>query len=177
MRMKRLAAVAAVALLASPLAAGAEGGWEMGSVAVMPTAAAGSAAVFHRYMSDVSTLNGQFRNAAGVADAVKRAAAYDPQQLQQGMVVFAAFTALRRPRMRSPTVQADSDGEPQTLRGHGRGRPAPPRATRDRSPHAPLHSSGPRVRWAMESHHRCHRIEGASRGIAASGWLGRSRGV
>ena len=97
MRMKRLAAVAAVALLAAPLAAGAEGGWEMGSVAVTPTAAAGSAAVFHRYVSDVSSLNGQFRNAAGVADAVKRAAAYDPQQLQQGMVVFAAFTALQEP--------------------------------------------------------------------------------
>lgn len=97
MRMKRLAAVAAIALLAAPLAAGAEGGWEMGSVAVTPTAAAGSAAVFHRYVSDVSSLNGQFRNAAGVADAVKRAAAYDPQQLQQGMVVFAAFTALQEP--------------------------------------------------------------------------------
>jgi hypothetical protein len=95
--MKRLAAVAAVALLAAPLAAGAEGGWEMGSVAVMPTTAAGSAAVFHRYMSDVSALDGQFRNAAGVADAVRRAAAYDPQQLQQGMVVFAAFTALQEP--------------------------------------------------------------------------------
>lgn len=97
MRMKRFAAVAAVAVLAAPLAAGAEGGWEMGSVAVAPTAAAGSAAVFHRYMSDVSGLNGQFRNAAGVAEAVKRAAAYDDQQLQQGMVVFAAFTALQEP--------------------------------------------------------------------------------
>lgn len=97
MPFKRLAAVAAVVLLAAPLAAGAEGGWEMGSVAVMPTAAAGSAAVFHRYMNDVSGLNGHFRNAAGVAEAVKRAAAYDAQQLQQGMVVYAAFTALQEP--------------------------------------------------------------------------------
>jgi len=97
MRSKRLGLLAAVVLLAAPLAAGAEGGWEMGSVAVTPTAATGSAAVFHRYMSDVSGLNGQFRNAAGVAEAVKRSAAYDPQQLQQGMVVFAAFTALQEP--------------------------------------------------------------------------------
>ena len=97
MSWKKVAAVAAVALLAAPLAAGAEGGWEMGSVAVMPTATAGSAAVFHRYVSDVSGLNGEFRNAAGVAEAVKRAAAYDPQQMQQGMVVFAAFTALQEP--------------------------------------------------------------------------------
>jgi hypothetical protein len=95
MRMKKFAAVAAVTVLAAPLAAGAEGGWELGSLAVTPTVAAGSAAVFHRYMSDVSNLNGQFRNAAGVADAVKRAAAYDPQQLQQGMVVYAAFAALQ----------------------------------------------------------------------------------
>lgn len=100
MRMKTWAAVAAVTVLAAPLAAGAgaagaEGGWELGSVAVTPTVATGSAAVFHRYMSDVSALDGQFRNPAGVAEAVKRAAAYDPQQLQQGMVVYAAFIALQ----------------------------------------------------------------------------------
>ncbi|HYE44960.1 MAG TPA: hypothetical protein VEA44_04210 [Caulobacter sp.] len=96
MRLGKLAVrAAAVGLLATPLAAGAEGAWKMGSVAVLPSQTAASAAVFHRYMEDAAKLDGQFRNADGVAAAVKRAAAYDSVQMQQGMVVYAAFVALQ----------------------------------------------------------------------------------
>ena len=91
----RMSLLAAAILVTTPIGAVAEGYWEHGAVSVLPNQSVAAAAAFHRYMQEAATLDGRFSDGKAVAEGVKRGAAYDPVQMQEGMVLYAAYVALR----------------------------------------------------------------------------------
>jgi len=91
----RMSLLAAAILVTTPIGAVAEGYWDHGAVSVLPSQSVAAAAAFHRYMQEAATLDGRFADGKAVAEGVKRGAAYDPVQMQEGMVLYAAYVALR----------------------------------------------------------------------------------
>lgn len=97
-RAARMAAVAVVA--GAVLAAGgavAQAAWEVDPASRLSTEAKTVVDRFQRFMSETTGISPQFRDGAGVAAAVRRGAAYDPQSFSQGMTLYAALAALSDP--------------------------------------------------------------------------------
>ncbi len=97
-RAARMAAVAVVA--GAVLAAGgavAQAAWEVDPASRLSTEARTVVGRFQRFMSETTGISPQFRDGAGVAAAVRRGAAYDPQSFSQGMTLYAALAALSDP--------------------------------------------------------------------------------
>ena len=97
-RAARLAAVAVVA--GSMLAAGgavAQAAWEVDPASRLSAEARTVVDRFQRFMTEARGISPQFRDGAGVAAAVRRGAAYDPQSFNEGMTLYAALAALADP--------------------------------------------------------------------------------
>ena len=63
-----------------------------------PRRSAEAAAAFDRYMHAAAGIDAGFKSGSGVAAALKTAAAYDPLQLEEGMVAYGALAALQSQR-------------------------------------------------------------------------------
>jgi hypothetical protein len=62
-----------------------------------PRRSAEAAAAFDGYMHAVARIDSAFTSGAGVAAALRTASAYDPRQLEEGMVAYGAMAALQSP--------------------------------------------------------------------------------
>jgi hypothetical protein len=74
-----------------------------------PRRSAEAAAAFDRYMHAVSAIDAGFKSGAGVAQALRTASAYDPHQLEEGVVAYGAMAALQSPRFVYGVADAASD--------------------------------------------------------------------
>jgi hypothetical protein len=70
----------------------------MGQHVAFPRRSAEAASAFDGYMHAVAAIDAGFRSGQGVATALKRAAAYNPRQLEEGMIAYGAMAAMQSPR-------------------------------------------------------------------------------
>jgi hypothetical protein len=74
-----------------------------------PRRSAEAAAAFDNYMHAVARIDAGFTSSQGVARALRTASAYDPHQLEEGMVAFGALAALQSPAFVYGVMDAASD--------------------------------------------------------------------
>lgn len=79
-----------------------------------PRRSAEAAAAFDGYMHAAAGIDAGFKSGAGVAAALHIGAAYDPRQLEEGMVAYGAMAALQSPRFVYGVMDAAAD--PQSRR-------------------------------------------------------------
>ena len=70
----------------------------MGQHVAFPRGAAEAAGAFDGYMHAVAAIDAGFRSGQGVAEALQKAAAYDPRQLEEGMIAYGAMAAMQSAR-------------------------------------------------------------------------------
>jgi hypothetical protein len=63
-----------------------------------PRSSAEAATAFDGYMHAVAAIDAGFKSGQGVQAALKRASAYDPHQLEEGMIAYGAMAAMQSPR-------------------------------------------------------------------------------
>ena len=56
-----------------------------------------SASVYVDFIRDIRTIHGGFADAASIQDAIRKGAAYQPEQLSRGMIAYASILALQSP--------------------------------------------------------------------------------
>jgi len=71
---------------------------QMGQHVAFPRRSAEAASAFDGYMHAVAAIDAGFKSGQGVAAALRRAAAYDPHQLEEGMIAYGAMAAMQSPR-------------------------------------------------------------------------------
>ena len=74
-----------------------------------PRRSAEAAAAFDGYMHAVAAIDAGFKSGRGVAEALRTASAYDPRQLEEGMVAYGAMAALQSPRFVYGVMDAAAD--------------------------------------------------------------------
>jgi hypothetical protein len=103
------ALVAAVAISASLVGGGAVARQERGAPGVsLARDVVAAASAFETYTRGAGTISAAFESGGGVADALAKGAAYQPQQLEAGMIAYGAIAALQE--------QAFIDGVRQAAR-------------------------------------------------------------
>lgn len=75
-----------------------------------PRRSAEAAGVFDGYMRAVAAIDAGFRSGEGVAGALETASAYDPRQLEEGMIAYGAMAALQSPRFVYGVMDIAADG-------------------------------------------------------------------
>jgi hypothetical protein len=70
----------------------------MGQHVAFPRRSAEAASAFDGYMHAVAQIDAGFKSGQGVAAALRRASAYDPRQLEEGMIAYGAMAAMQSPR-------------------------------------------------------------------------------
>jgi hypothetical protein len=99
---RKLAATLALAVCTAAAAAGvslagADGRFGDDTVA-MPREIVAAASAFCTYVEHAAAVRGKLTSGAAVADGLKAGAAYEPRQFEEGMIGYAALTALRDDR-------------------------------------------------------------------------------
>ena len=74
-----------------------------------PLRSAEAAAAFDRYMHAAAAIDADFKSGEGVASALDSASAYDPGQLEEGMIAYGAIAALQSPRFVYAVMDAAAD--------------------------------------------------------------------
>ena len=74
-----------------------------------PRRSAEAAAAFDGYMHAVAAIDAGFKSGPGVAQALRTASAYDPHQLEEGMVAYGAMAALQSPQFVYAVMDAAAD--------------------------------------------------------------------
>lgn len=96
--VKRAArAVAAILCAVSTAGGGAaasQEGWERSPAERLPEEARSALGRFEAFLSGATAISPAFHNGAEVAAAVRRGAAYEPQEFSEGMILYAALAAL-----------------------------------------------------------------------------------
>ena len=64
----------------------------------LPQEVVSAATVFQAYMAGAAHIDGGFSNGDGVEHGLKTAAAYQPAQLEEGMIAYGAIAALQDDR-------------------------------------------------------------------------------
>ena len=75
-----------------------------------PLRSAEAAAAFDGYMRRSAALSADFKGGRGVAAALDTASAYDPGQLEEGMIAYGAIAALQSPRFVYAVMDLAADG-------------------------------------------------------------------
>jgi hypothetical protein len=92
------ALIAAVAVSASMVAGGAVARQERGEPGVsLARDVVAAASAFETYTRGAVTIPATFENGGGVAEALSKGAAYQPEQLDAGMIAYGAIAALQEP--------------------------------------------------------------------------------
>ena len=78
---------------------------------VLPREVVAAASVFDGYMSRAATIGARFDGPGSVADSVRAGAAYEPKQLEEGMLGYAALAALGDDRFVGGVERAAGHGE------------------------------------------------------------------
>ena len=81
----------------------------IGQHVAFPRRSAEAASAFDGYMHAVSQIDAAFNSGQGVAAALKRASAYDPRQLEEGMIAYGAMAAMQSPRFVYGVMDAAQD--------------------------------------------------------------------
>ena len=82
----------------------------MGQHVAFPRRSAEAASAFDGYMHAVGAIDAGFRSGQGVAAALQKASAYDPRQLEEGMIAYGAMAAMQSPRFVYGVMDAAADG-------------------------------------------------------------------
>ena len=77
----------------------------------MPHEVVSAATAFETYMKSAASIDGRYSNGAGVARDVREAAAYEPRQLEEGMIAYGAIVALQDERFVDGVWAAAGRGE------------------------------------------------------------------
>lgn len=78
---------------------------------VLPHQLVESASAYVAYMKKAGAIRAHFQSGASVAEALKAGAAYEPAQLQEGAIAYAALTALQEPAFVSGARQLLREGD------------------------------------------------------------------
>ena len=70
----------------------------IGQHVAFPRRSAEAASAFDGYMHAVAAIDASFKSGQGVEAALRRAAAYDEHQLEEGMIAYGAMAAMQSPR-------------------------------------------------------------------------------
>jgi hypothetical protein len=81
----------------------------MGQHVAFPRGAAEAAGAFDGYMRAVAAIDAGFTSGQGVAEALQKAAAYDPRQLEEGMISYGAMAAMQSARFVYGVMDIASD--------------------------------------------------------------------
>lgn len=77
----------------------------------MPHEVVSAATAFEAYMKAAADIDGRYSNGAAVARDVRAAAAYEPRQLEEGMIAYGAIVALQDPAFVEGVQAAAGRGE------------------------------------------------------------------
>src|SRR6202020_1292851 len=77
----------------------------------MPREVVSAATAFQAYMSSAARINGGFADGEGVERGLKNAAAFEPAQLEEGMIAYGAIAALQDARFVEGVETAAGDGD------------------------------------------------------------------
>src|SRR5947209_13635985 len=114
--LKRSLVSGTAALVVAAVGWGAAGAQDREPEARMSRGLVAAACAFERFMQQAADVDPAFADRAAVDHAVEVGAAYDPQQLETGMIAFAAMTALQDPGFVAGVRQmAEEAGSPQAL--------------------------------------------------------------
>ncbi len=91
----------------------AAGEFDDGSFA-MPLEVVSAATAFQTYMAGAAHIGGGFSNGDGVSRGLKTAAAYQPAQLEEGMIAYGAIAALQDERFVDGVEAAAGHGDQRT---------------------------------------------------------------
>jgi len=80
----------------------------------MPQEVVSAATVFQAYMANAAHIDGGFSNGDGVEHGLKTAAAYQPAQLEEGMIAYGAIAALQDDRFVDGVQAAAGHGDQRT---------------------------------------------------------------
>jgi len=106
----------AAALTVAVVGWGAAGAQDREPEARMSRGLVAAACAFERFMQGAAGVDAAFADRAAVDHAVDVAVAYDPQQLETGMIAFAAMTALQEPAFVAGVRQAvEEAGSPEAF--------------------------------------------------------------
>ena len=81
----------------------------IGQHVAFPRRSAEAATAFDGYMHAVAAIDAAFKSGQGVAAALRRASAYDPHQLEEGMIAYGAMAAMQSPRFVYGVMDAAQD--------------------------------------------------------------------
>ena len=107
MNIRRSAAIgAAVACLAAGAALAAD---EADDMLTLPQSVVAAATAFEGYVTSAAAIDPGFKNADSVARSLRAAAAYEPHQLEEGLVAYGAVAALQDDAFVAGVRQAAGD--------------------------------------------------------------------
>jgi len=110
------ALVAAVAVSAAFVAGGAVARQERGAPGVsLARDVVAAASAFETYTRGAGTISAAFESGGGVAEALAKGAAYQPEQLDAGMIAYGAIAALQEEAFIEGVRQAARETPPEVL--------------------------------------------------------------
>ena len=74
-----------------------------------------AAAAFDDYMQSAASIGAELKTGSDVAEALKMAAAYEPKQLEEGMIAYGAIAALQDARFVYGVMDAAADGRSRQM--------------------------------------------------------------
>ena len=108
----KIGRVAGGALIGACLAVGVAGAGEFDEGAfALPRDVVSAATAFQAYMAGAARIDGGFSSGDGVERSLKTAAAYQPEQLEEGMIAYGAIVALQDDRFVGGVEAAAGHGD------------------------------------------------------------------
>jgi hypothetical protein len=112
----RVAKVFGCALAGACVAIGAAGADEMQEPAfALPQELVSAATAFQQYMAGAAKIDSGFADSDAVAHGLKTASAYEPNQIEEGMVAYGAIVALQDERFVAGVERAAGRGDDRTV--------------------------------------------------------------